>query len=98
MHLVSSSSATRSTHNSETLHAPMLAASDPRRNRLLAALPKEQWRRWSRHLEALEMPLGSVLAESSASLSHVYFPTTAVASLLYVMASGGVSRNCHRWQ
>jgi hypothetical protein len=39
----------------------MLDASDPRHNRLLAALPEEGWRRWSPQLQALEMPLGEVL-------------------------------------
>ncbi len=34
------------------------------------------------------MPLGSVLYESGAHLSYVYFPTTSIVSLLYVMESG----------
>ena len=34
------------------------------------------------------MPLGHVLYESGATLSHVYFPTTAIVSLLYVMENG----------
>jgi len=34
------------------------------------------------------MPLGLVLYESGATLSHVYFPTTAIVSLLYVMENG----------
>jgi CRP-like cAMP-binding protein len=39
-------------------------------------------------LELVELPLGRVLYESGSSLSHVYFPTTAIVSLLYVMESG----------
>ena len=35
------------------------------------------------------MPLGCVLCESGAMLSHVYFPTTAIVSLLYLTESGG---------
>jgi CRP-like cAMP-binding protein len=66
----------------------MLATSDPRHNRLLAALPDETRWRWSPQLEAVEMPLGHVLAESGASLNDVYFPTTAIVSLLNVMADG----------
>src|SRR5579864_7079632 len=66
----------------------MLPASDPRANHLLAALPDEERRRWSAHLEALEMPLGAVLAESGANLSHVYFPTTAIVSLAYITEDG----------
>jgi len=34
------------------------------------------------------MPLGAVLAESGANLSHVYFPTTAIVSLAYIMQDG----------
>jgi len=34
------------------------------------------------------MPLGEVLYESGGTLSHVYFPTTAIVSLLYVMENG----------
>ena len=34
------------------------------------------------------MPLGLVLYESGSTLSHVYFPTTAIVSLLYVMENG----------
>jgi CRP-like cAMP-binding protein len=67
---------------------PMSAPVDRGDNRLLSALPDEAWRKWSPHLEALEMPLGHVLAESGASLRDVYFPTTAIVSLLNVMANG----------
>ncbi|HEX7441454.1 MAG TPA: Crp/Fnr family transcriptional regulator [Caldimonas sp.] len=61
---------------------------DPRRNHLLAALPPAEWRRWLPQLEGVEMPLGQVLYESGGTLSHVYFPTTAIVSLLYVLESG----------
>ena len=44
--------------------------------------------RWLRQLEAVEMPLGDVLYESGRTLSHVYFPTTAIVSLLYVLENG----------
>jgi CRP-like cAMP-binding protein len=60
----------------------------PQENRLLAALPVAQWRQWQAQLESVEMPLGHVLYESGATLSHVYFPTTAIVSLLYVMENG----------
>lgn len=61
---------------------------DPRRNHLLAALPPDEWARWRRELEPVDMPLGQVLYESGAVLNHVYFPTTAIVSLLYVMEDG----------
>jgi CRP-like cAMP-binding protein len=61
---------------------------DPRQNWLLAALPDAEWARLLPHLEPVEMPLGQVLYEPGASLPYVYFPTTAIASLLYVMENG----------
>jgi CRP-like cAMP-binding protein len=66
----------------------MNAEADPRKNRLLAALPADDWRRWQAELEAVDMPLGQVLYESGSTLSHVYFPTSAIVSLLYVMENG----------
>ena len=66
----------------------MTSSSDPRANDLLAALPDAEWRRWLPHLEAVDLSLGRVLYESGATLSHVYFPTTAIVSLLYVMEDG----------
>ena len=61
---------------------------DHRKNLLLAALPNAELQRWQPQLEAVVMPLGQVLYESGATLSHVYFPTTAIVSLLYVMENG----------
>jgi CRP-like cAMP-binding protein len=60
----------------------------PKHNHLLAALPHEQWERWREHLEFVEMRLGEVLYEPGSTLAHVYFPTTAIVSLLYVMKNG----------
>jgi len=61
---------------------------DPKANQLLAALPEVEWQRWLPQLERVEMPLGQVLYESGTTLSHVYFPTTSIVSLLYVMENG----------
>jgi len=61
---------------------------DPNANRLLGALPPADLERWLPQLEAVELPLGHVLYESGRTLSHVYFPTTAIVSLLYVMENG----------
>jgi CRP-like cAMP-binding protein len=55
---------------------------------LLTALPDAEWQRWLPHFERVEMPLGQVLYEAGGTLSHVYFPTTAIVSLLYVMENG----------
>ncbi|MCX2863270.1 Crp/Fnr family transcriptional regulator [Paucibacter sp. PLA-PC-4] len=66
----------------------MASAPDPRHNRLLAALPEAEWQRLQPLLEAVELPLGAVVYESGGTLSHVYFPTTAIVSLLYVLEDG----------
>jgi len=60
-----------------------------RQNHLLVALPQAEWLRWEPMLEWVQMPLGKVLYESGATMGHVYFPTTAIISLLYVMEDGG---------
>jgi CRP-like cAMP-binding protein len=61
---------------------------EPRHNQLLAALPDDAWARWVTHLEAVELPLGKVLYESGSRLPHVYFPTTAIVSLLHMTEDG----------
>jgi CRP-like cAMP-binding protein len=61
---------------------------DPRQNHLLAALPAAEYERLLPHLELVPMPLGEVLYESGGLLQHVYFPTTAIISLHYVMEDG----------
>ncbi len=61
------------------------ASIDPKHNHLLASLPPDQWQRWLPRLEQVQLPLAHVLYEPGTILSHVYFPTTAIVSLLYVM-------------
>ena len=61
------------------------------RNRLLAALPGPIRDRWLPQLESVELRLGQVLHEAGATLSHAYFPTTAIVSLLYVMENGAAA-------
>jgi CRP-like cAMP-binding protein len=64
------------------------ASVNPQGNKLLAVLPEAVLQRWLPNLEPVELRLGEVLYESGAALSHVYFPTTAIVSLLYVMENG----------
>jgi CRP-like cAMP-binding protein len=66
----------------------MTIAADPRENHLLAALPDAEWARWLQQMEPVDMPLGKVLYESGSKLTHVYFPTTSIVSLLYVLEDG----------
>jgi CRP-like cAMP-binding protein len=67
---------------------PLAAPPDPRKNWLLAALAQPEWERVAPHLKPVAMPLGKVLYDSGATPAHVYFPTTAIVSLLYVMENG----------
>ena len=60
----------------------------PQQNHLLAALPGEEFARLSADLELVTMSLGEVIYESGVQLRHVYFPTTSIVSLLYVMEDG----------
>src|SRR5579859_4337929 len=60
----------------------------PAQNHLLGALPPAETQRWMPLLESVDLPLGHVLYESGGALGHVYFPTTAIVSLLYVMEDG----------
>ncbi|MBU1691258.1 MAG: Crp/Fnr family transcriptional regulator [Gammaproteobacteria bacterium] len=64
---------------------------NPNQNHLLAALPTAEFERIVPHLELVAMPLGDVLCESGGQLQHVYFPTTAIVSLHYVMENGASS-------
>jgi len=66
----------------------MTSASESRQNKLLAALPEAELAYWLPHLEPVAMPLGKALYESGARSTHVYFPTTSIVSLLYVMEDG----------
>lgn len=60
----------------------------PCKNHLLSVVPETEWARLARHLVSVEMPLGQVVYESGDRLRHVYFPTTSIVSLLYVMEDG----------
>jgi len=60
----------------------------PKQNHLLAALPGTEFDRLAPHLELVPMQLGEALYESGGRLQHVYFPTTSIVSLLYVMEDG----------
>ena len=63
--------------------------SNPRDNQLLAALPDADWHRWNPLLELVDLPLGEVLSECGRSTQYVYFPTTAIVSLVYMTQDGG---------
>ncbi len=60
----------------------------PKQNHLLDALPAEIIERLIPNLDLISMPLGDVLYESGGQLHYVYFPTTAIVSLHYIMENG----------
>jgi CRP-like cAMP-binding protein len=66
----------------------MATRPDPLQNKLLAALPASDWARWQSQLEPVSLTLGKVLYESGGAMTHVYFPTTSIVSLLYVLEDG----------
>lgn len=66
-------------------------ADDPRANHLLAALPEEEFDRLLPELKPVSLALGEVIYESGELLDHVYFPTTAIISLLFIMENGSTA-------
>ena len=60
-----------------------------RANRLLALLPDADWERIQTALQPVQLELGDSVYESGGALAYVYFPTTAIVSLLYALADGG---------
>jgi len=66
----------------------MPGAHVPKQNHLLAAMPPADYERLLPHLELVPMELGWALYESGSRQGHVYFPTTSIVSLLYVMQDG----------
>jgi CRP-like cAMP-binding protein len=66
----------------------MTIALDRNQNHLLAVFPEADWARLSPHFEPVDLALGHVLYEPGATMTHMYFPTTAIVSLLYVMENG----------
>jgi hypothetical protein len=64
------------------------AKQNPRQNQLLAALPEADYARLLPDLELVPLPLGWAVYEAGGELGYVYFPTTSIISLLYVMEDG----------
>lgn len=69
------------TGTSEALHSP-------KQNHLIQAFPESDFQVLLPRLELTELPLGKVLYESGHTFTNVYFPTTAIISLLYVLENG----------
>jgi CRP-like cAMP-binding protein len=57
-------------------------------NSLFHSIPEDEWVKFLPDLEPVELPLGKVLYESGTKMTHVYFPTSAIVSLLYELENG----------
>ncbi|MDR5743108.1 Crp/Fnr family transcriptional regulator [Caballeronia sp. LZ029] len=63
--------------------------SDLHGNHLLGALPAHEWQALTPHLELVQLRTEQLLCDSGQRIHHVYFPTTAIISLLHTMEDGG---------
>ena len=77
----------------------MASPHSPKQNHILAALPAEDYARLLPDLELVPMPLGWAVYESGGHMGYLYFPTTSLVSLLYVMEDGAsaeiaITGNC----
>ncbi len=64
---------------------------DWKQNELLAALPPDVLQRWQPQLEWVDMPMGQVLYAQGIEPRHVFFPTTAIVSLMFVAENGSTN-------
>ena len=67
---------------------PPSSADNPRRNRILAGLPDEDYFRLADDLEWVPLKLGEVLFEPGARLGYVYFPISGIVSLVFTTEDG----------
>jgi len=65
------------------------ASTPPKDNYLLAALPEADYQALLPQLEPVALPLGLAIVESGGTQGYIYFPTTSIVSLLYVLGDGG---------
>ena len=63
-------------------------AQNAKQNHLLEAIPADEWASIEPHAEPVDLKLGDVIYESGSDQSFVYFPTSSIISLLYVMEDG----------
>lgn len=70
---------------------PVTNSNDTQKNHLLASLPADELTRLKSKLEPVSLKLGEVLYESGDKMDYVFFPTTAIISMLYVMENGATA-------
>lgn len=68
--------------------APVPPSSSPIRNKILAALSQADYQNVFSQLEPVSLAQGQVIYEADSPINHVYFPETAVFSMLSTMEDG----------
>ena len=68
--------------------AVLAQLTEPVENRLLAALPRDEYENLLPSLQLVSFSLGEVVYEFGGQLDYVFFPTTSIVSLLYTMENG----------
>ncbi|MGV2831035.1 Crp/Fnr family transcriptional regulator [Myxosarcina sp. GI1(2024)] len=60
-------------------------------NRLLASLPEDEYQRLEPHLTSVQLPVNTVLYEASEKIETVYFPNTAIISIVSILSNGATT-------
>ncbi|MEI9698223.1 Crp/Fnr family transcriptional regulator [Moellerella wisconsensis] len=55
---------------------------------LLSYLPNNEWDRLNPHLKNIYLPFGKTLCEANTNFNYIYFPITAIISLIYTTEDG----------
>lgn len=70
----------------ETIELP-----EPKQNRILGALPAEDYARLLPDLELVELPLGMTMSEAGDHVNYLHFPISGIISLIYILEDGSSS-------
>lgn len=57
-------------------------------NRLFKAMSDADWQKILPYIEAVDLPVEMILSTSNVKRSHVYFPSTAVVSIMHELQEG----------
>jgi CRP-like cAMP-binding protein len=60
-------------------------------NHLLASLPAQELTAFMPHLQLLRLRSGQLLSDAGETVRKVYFPTTAIISMMFLMADGATA-------
>ena len=73
------------------LRTKNIPSADPKQNRILAALPHEDYERLLPDLKLVPMPLGLTIGESGDHVNFVHFPVSGIVALNYALEDGSSS-------